>query len=81
MLDEVLSRGIAGRLDPGAEVDVIAPAGAEVVENIGELVLAGRRVELSQHQPSDGPYRRDQTERGLLLRGTHAMPLVIRLRT
>jgi len=45
-LERLVSKGQAARLPAGAEVEIVAPGGAEVVENIDELVVAGRRLDL-----------------------------------
>jgi hypothetical protein len=68
--------GASAFVEEGAEVELFAGT-AEVVENVDELAVAGRRLELGDG-PGSGSAYRGETRRGLLLAGTPEAPLIIR---
>jgi hypothetical protein len=78
-LEEILDKGRLAEVPDGSEIELVAPAGGRVIENIDELVVAGRRVMSVDERGGGAPYRADRVRRGLLLCGDHAAPLVLRV--
>lgn len=78
-LDDLLE-GPGYTLEAGVEVELVAPR-CEVVRDIDDLVVAGRRVELPAEADSraGSPYRQDRTRPGLLVTSTAAAPAIIRM--
>lgn len=77
-LEALMDEGPLAQILDGSELEIVAPAGGRVVENIDELVVAGRRVTVDESS-GGSPYRADRVRRGLLLSGEHAHPLVLRV--
>jgi len=78
-LEEIVDQGRLAEVLDGSEIEIVAPAGGRVIENIDELVVAGRRVMSENERGGGSPYRADRVRRGLLLSGEHAAPLVLRM--